>query len=244
MTLDDLLPKFQVRVERACGGAMLGVDDLSDVLERARQEYSRYSPAQGFYDFTLTDTDRVSLLDEAGAPISVVAVFNIFLMDSVPSYPLGQGFGAPINGRGAESDWAGFTGQTSWAENRDMPSILFTQAKYRDAYWVNVSWYRNGADLVVIRPLGRSRIQGVVHYGAERPWSDIPAFDERLIIDRALVEFIDTRLILSDAGRVRIPTPHGSFEFDGGAVLLSLRNKLLENFQDQLTPRMSFLGQG
>lgn len=240
MNLDTLLPKFQFRIQRACGGFTPDLDDLTDVLERARQEYSRYDPAAGFYDFTLTDSDRVSLLDGEGDPISVVAVFGVYLQDSVPSYPLGQGLGAPRD----STSWTDFTGQTSWTEQRAMPSILFTQAKYRDAYWATASWYRDNHEITIVRPIGYNTITGVVHYGGERSWAQVPAFDERLILDRALVDFIDTRLILHDAGRVRIPTPHGSFEFDGGATLLSLRNHLLENFEGQLSPRLTFLGQG
>lgn len=247
MDLEALLTKLQYRVQRECDTSEVDTTHLLEMLDRARFEYSRYSPATKTFDFTLLDTEtRVAILDGNGDPASVVSIVGVFLRDPVSSFPLGQGYGAPLDG--------GYLSQRSWSsfnesgpmpyDTREMPSILFTEAQYRGAYYRSVSYYRTENELIVVKPQNITDASGVIVYTAVRTWDEMPIQDERLLLDRALVEFIDDTLVKSQAGIVRIPTPHGSFEFDGGATLLSLRNHLLENFEGQLFNRLSHLSQG
>ena len=243
MNLDDLLPKFQHRIDRVCVDPPPDASILEGMLDRARYDYSTYQPIERSFDFTLTDTeDRVAVL-ENGAPAEVVSTIGVFIHDGAPSFPLGQGHGSALD-RAPESTWYAFEGTHAAYDAREMPSILFTHARYRRYYWREVTYYRANHDYRIIRPPTMTTVTGVILYGAVRPWEDIPAQDERLLLDRALVEFIDDTLVGETAGLIRIPTPHGSFEFDGGSVLLSLRNRLLEEFVGRLHTRLSHLSTG
>jgi hypothetical protein len=244
LNLSDLLPKLQNKVERSCGGVAPDSSVLVDMLERARFEYSTYTPSVELFDFTLAEQDTLVVVLKDGEPAEVVSAMGVYIRDSVPSFPLAQGHGnTTYHGRVNAWPWQGFDGSHSF-DNREMPSILFTQAAYRDAYYRTVSYVRNDHVFRILRPPTLERVEGVIMYGGVRAWADIPRHDERLILDRATAEFIDDTLILESAGVIRIPTPNGPFEFDGGRTLLALRDRLLEDFRGRLMTRMSHLSQG
>lgn len=248
MDLEALLTKLQHRVQRECSTSEVDTSHLLEMLERARYEYSRYSPSTKLFDFTLPDNEtRVAILNQEGDPASVVSVIGVFLRDPVPSFPLGQGLGAgPSADYHQQRSWSGFVegGPTAY-DTREMPSILFTEARYRDAYYRTITYYRTENQLTLVKPqsLGGDTV-GVVVYTAVREWGEMPIHDERLLLDRALAEFIDDTLVGGQAGVVRIPTPHGSFEFDGGTTLIALRDRLIDNFEGNLNVRLSHLSQG
>jgi hypothetical protein len=242
LTLDDLLPKLQHKVERSCGGAAPDTSVLVDMLERTRFEYSTYSPQLETFDFTLRDDESRVTVTKNGDPADIVAAVGVYIEDVVPSFPLGQGFGAGTIGPALT--WQGFEGSHAAYESREMPSILFTQARYRKAYYRAVSFTRNNHVFLIIRPPAMTSVTGTIVYGAAKEWDEIPRMDERIILDRSLAEFIDDTLISESAGVIRIPTPHGPFEFDGGRVLLSLRDRLIEDFKGRLMVRMSHLSSG
>ena len=251
MKLNELLPQLEHRVQRECSTSEVDTTYLEDMLDRARYEYSRYNPRVRTFDFALpNDSTLVTVLDDQQEPAQVVAAVGAYIKDYAPSAPLGQGRGAPPPTHGgtfhSQRDWHAFTGEAPFASDvREMPSILFTEARYRDFYYQEVSYYRSEHVFTIIRPPAlRGTVEGVIVYGAVRDWDELPQHDQRLILDRALAEFIDDTLVGGQAGLVRIPSPHGSFEFDGGRVLLALRDRLIERFEGQLHTRMSHLSQG
>ena len=248
MHLETLLPQLLQRAKRLCNDSVPDSSHAEEMLERTRREYSRFDPVLKAFDFTLgVDDDAVTVLDD-DEPAEIVATRGVYIKDYAASHPLGQGSGAApvgLSSYTSQHDWYAFEGSTPPAGGvREMPSILFTEARYRDAYHREVEYLRNEHHYTIVRPRTlSSAVEGVIVYGAVRRWDELPQHAERLILDRALAEYLDDVLVGS-AGLVRIPTPHGSFEFDGGRTLLALRDRLIERFEGQLNVRMNHLSQG
>ena len=248
MYLEELLPRLQHRVQRECAIDTIDASHLEELLDRARYAYSTYDPAIRFFDFGLAEDGETVEVTKDDQPAQVISTVLVAIRDYAPSFPLGQGRGAPPQGGDnlEQRAWAAFEGGAMPEGGVfEMPSILFSEARYRDYYYREVSYYRNQHQFLIIRPRGlNGSLTGVIVYGAVRDWDELPRHHERLYLDYALAEFIDDLLVGEQAGLVRIPTPHGSFEFDGGRVLLALRDRLMERFEGQLQSRLSHLSQG
>ena len=231
MQLADLQAKLQSRIENRCGAGPT-LDSLEGPLDHARFEYSRYTPKMKTQEFTLPlDEIRVSLRDDLGEPEQVIYIEGVYVHDDVPSTPLGQGYGSSIDG--------GTVGAV-----RELPSVYHMRSRYREKYQREVQFYRNFHEMVIVRPTTMERVVGIVVFGVVQDWADLPVFEEKYLLDRAVAEFIDQNLVSESGGLVRIPSPNGSYEFDGGRVLLSLRDKLIDGFEDHLGVRTSGIFSG
>jgi len=240
LILADLQAKLQSRIEDRCGAAPT-LDSLEAALDHARYEYSRYVPHIKTKTFTLPLNEvRVSLTDDQGNPEDVVFVEGVYIKQSVPSTPLGQGTGSLQR---SSFDYDEF--ETSGnGYLRELPSVEYMRGRYRELYSREVTFYRNFHELVVVRPSLMETVEGIVLYGTAFNWDALPTMEERYILDRALAEYIDSHLVSDAGGIIRIPTPNGSFEFDGGRVLLSLRDKLIDGCESHLSTRMSIIASG
>lgn len=224
MVFEDLQGRLLQRVQRQLSSPPIDPEQLVDSLEHARSEYNRFSPRVEVFEFYLADGDEhVAILNPDNSPVEVFSCFGVY----------GK-FTGPV------SDPFGFVNQGA-----SMPSNAFFNARYRDAYKHELLYYRNHHEFIITRPSVNVReVEGVIVYGTGHTWAQLPALDEKILLDRALAEWLDNVLVQGSAGLVRIPTPHGSFEFDGGRILLSLRDKLIEGFESKLFSRLTFTGQG
>lgn len=224
MHLVDLQAKLQSRIENRCGAGPT-LDALEGPLDHARYEYSRYVPRMKSQPFSLPENEiRVSLRDSVGDPEQVVFVEGVYTEGDVPSSPLGQGYGSTPEDIDPDL-------------YKELPNIYYMQSRYREKYKHEVEFYRNFHELVVVRHRTMGTLKGVVLFGTVHEWADLPVFEEKYILDRAMAEFIDQHLVSEMGGLIRIPTPNGSFEFDGGRVLIALRDRLVDGFEDYLAPR-------
>lgn len=217
LDLVDLQFLLRDKVEKSCNGVQLDPVAMTPHLDNARYDYSMHQPKRKtHYQFLGEGDNTVTLLDN-GQPAEVIAVTDIAIDSSYRRDPYNAGH-----------------------DSIQTPSDYYVHAAYNDRYNSNtrsVSYRRDNHILYIDKPYRLNSFNIVVQYGVMREWEDIPLHHKQLILDRALADFIDQSLVQEDAGLVRIPTPDGSFEFDGGRVLLALRDRLIDNFDRKIKAR-------
>lgn len=223
MNLADLQLALQGRVVKSCGGAEPDPAALTPYLDEARFDLGLHVPVRLVQEFHLGPGDTILELERDGQPAQVVYCEGVYIEE--------RGRGDPFDFPTAPR----------------IPADYFGAAFYRDnyaRYTMPVEHYRNANVLTVVKPRFTESLDGVVLYGVVPEWADLDEFQTNLIIDRAQVGFIDHILLTGKGGLVKIPTPTGPFEFDGGRVLLALRDRLMDGFNARVAQRTSTLFHG
>ena len=228
MTLIDLQTALAARIQKACG-AEIDPATLTPYLEAARAIISLQLYSQEVLAFTLSQSETtVAITLEAEE--AVLAVYDILIEDNVPSYPL-QDHPLPVDGS-YELIYDRSVNET--------PSLLFIEAKYRKMYTRKVDFIQRNNSVEIIKPDGFEDIKGIIIYNALQRFEDLASWLELYLLDAALSRWITDHLITGKIGLIRVPTPDGSFEFDGGRALIALQDKIDDNVKG-LSPR-TFVG--
>lgn len=214
-------------VQSACKGVDSAV--LEEILEESRIFYGQYNPITRVVPFRLDAGVYTVVLDTE--PLAVEGVYvNQRAHAMLPvSNHLANLYADP------EYSSAAHPGRFSAAQSR-------LDAMYEDYNTPEVGWQKIGNTLRLLPPLEWPLV-GEVHIAAIREWDEIPIWAQTPIIKLSLVALVD-RFTSNAGGLLRIPTPNGYFEFDGGRVMQNMRSKLETEAMRGLEVGMSGLGQG
>lgn len=238
MTATEFKAQLATRVKAAVDGTPPDPATISDsFVEQTRREYGRHRPFPAILPFDLA-SDEVWVDLPAGE--DVVAIEGAYQVD--------------LNAVGSNRLLPSGDGT---------PSLQIISAIFRGAYQAELEVQRYGQRLYLIRehsdnlggstianefgitpvyhygegnyaPYGANdAIAGVVVYHRLPAWEEIPEGDIPLLLKYALSDWIDQHAVTID-GRIRIPTGHGYFEFDGGSAILRLSQRLRKEFYDEL----------
>src|SRR5690625_2037984 len=237
MDIVQLRAKLARRFRRTCEGANADPSDgaLEDALETARRELSKKFPKTMMFEFRAGSDGVVDItVDDNGTevPAQVLSVTGVYIRD-----------------RG----WAGLPYQSGPSEIFGNPSLGFMDSKLRDSFNRPVDFTRQGNRLKLIGRLTDypelsevnlwhitdvnlpATYRGIILYHTMMEWDDIPEWMEELIITRALISIMDDAVISKD-GVIRLPSPMGYFEFDGGHNFRLMRENLKAQWESDTTP--------
>lgn len=218
--LSSLVSKLRTRFGEStveCGASSdeakncqsITTETLIDVLEEARIEYSTYQPMQRILKFAVS-----SYNPEIELGFEPYAVTGVYVNDS---YGYGPGYdyeaGVPRLGR-----------SPYLARYFADPALARVDNTYLDYSTPEATYIRAGTKIFITSPLSPAS-QATVHLSGIRDWSEMPEWAEVTLVKLGLIKLID-RVTTSSEGLLRIPTPTGYFEFDGGRVMQNLRSKL------------------
>lgn len=221
MDITQLRGKLARRFRSKCSGANADPSDssLEDALDTARRELGKKFPKPELYDFSADSNGVVELVEDIDGvtePIQVISVTGVYIQD-----------------RG----WAGYPHKSSPSEIFGAPSLGIMDSKIRDSFNRSVDFIRHGHKLRIVERLEAPNrgIKGIALINRPLEWADIPEWQEELIIKRALIAILEDGVINKD-GLVRLPSPMGYFEFDGGHNFRQMRDNLRAEWEAETTP--------
>ncbi len=207
----------------ACEGA--STDLLVAVLEEARVEYSMHSPTTKIFTVIMNDLNPVITLEEE--PFAVTAVYI-----SSSQYQTGLEF---------PSDFFNVRPYFMPGSSYD-PALARVEHMYQDYTTEEASFIRNDNQIRITSSFSfGSKVE--IYVSTMRNWNEVPEWGKPTIVKLALIKLID-RVTTSSEGLMRIPTPSGYFEFDGGRVMQNLRTKLADETYTTLKSRTHALKTG
>lgn len=230
--LNTLVQQLRARFSDSaaqCGASSSAVENcmtvstelLQDILEEVRIEYSTYKPLEKIISVRPDYLESKVEFDEE--PLAVLAVYartQKYLEFPSNFYNLRPFY-------------------TDYNIDPALDRIKDTYFNYENP---DISYSRIGKTLHLHTPIDYpSEIQ--VHLATLRSWSEIPHEAIPIIMKMALIRLID-RVTTSSEGLLRIPSPTGYFEFDGGRVMQSLRTKLADEVNKALQLNTTGLAQG
>lgn len=232
--LASLIPKLRTRFGDSaaeCGASStvveacqsMSTDLLRDVLDEARLEYSQYNPIEEVLTINSVSNSAPSF----NLPYEPFAITGVYTFDE-------YSFGA--------IEIPNILSRQYLANYYADPALARVDAMHFDYGNPEATFIRHGKNIRITSPLSAaSKVE--VHVHRMRSWAEMPEWSEPVLIKLGLIKLIDQTTTAS-GGLLRIPTPTGYFESDGGRVMQNLRTKLADEVFRIIQPNTHGIMQG
>lgn len=215
------------------GVPTISAEKIDMFLEMARSEYGKYRPSPRIAN-TVVKSYR-PYIETSEEIVSVLAVYSSNRLDDF-GYP----FDVLPSIYGTNVDPT-FTYSMNMDSGYSSPSLQYIASYYREKASNECDFMVYGNRIIPTLTTVPARVVAV--YGVVPTWEEVPEKDFRLFYNFVLGTSMQQGMS-ANVGAIKVPTPVGFFEFDGGKSSQTASKSLLDDFYNELGQIPTYITSG